>query len=232
MKSKSVAPMAVPRPAAASLGLLFFQRRKATRRGWTRSPLWSSRRPRAGAAVFGRGMRPPLFGGVLGLGPAQLAQLGQYAGLLLGLGFLPRRFGPRRRHDLDVGLRSKPRRHGGLGRGQQRAAFFARLLLVLLFAFQAPRCLLDLVVEIDLGAKPQGYGVLRGQIGGIPMRAIADGGNRRLGRADQPHDLTVLQFRVIAQQPNDGIWPVLTARNGGVARSLLGLDLGDFHFRG
>ena len=149
-----------------------------------------------------------------------------------GFGFLARRFRPHRRHDLDVGLRSKPRRHGGLGRGQQRAAFFARLLLVLLFAFQAPGGLLDLVVEIDLGAKAQGHGILRRQVGGIPMRAIADGGDRRLGRADQPHDLTVLQFGVIAQQPNDGIWPILAARDGGVARSLLGLDLGDLHFRG
>jgi hypothetical protein len=62
------------------------------------------------------------------------------------------------------------------------------------------------------------------------VRAVADGGDGRLGGADQAHDLAVLELRVIAQQPQDRIGPVLAARDGGVAWAGFGLDLGDVDF--
>src|SRR5262245_29471321 len=57
------------------------------------------------------------------------------------------------------------------------------------------------------------------------MRALTDGDDGRLGRADEAHDLRILELGVIAQQPENGIWPILTARNRRVAGPALGLDL-------
>ena len=51
------------------------------------------------------------------------------------------------------------------------------------------------------------------------MGALANRLERVLGRADETHDLRVLQLRLIAQQPEDGVRPVLPARQRGVARA-------------
>ena len=67
--------------------------------------------------------------------------------------------------------------------------------------------------------------VLRLDVGGVPMGAIADRGNGRLGRADQLGNLPVRHFRVILQQPGDGVRPVLPLGDRGVAGAL-GLGLG------
>ena len=58
------------------------------------------------------------------------------------------------------------------------------------------------------------------------MGALADGDDGRLGRADEAHDLRVLELGMVAQEPEDGVRPVLAARHGRVARTALRLDLG------
>src|SRR5215208_2386261 len=63
------------------------------------------------------------------------------------------------------------------------------------------------------------------------MRALADRRDRRLGGADEPHDLAVLELRMIAHQPQDGVGTVLAARNRRIARALFALGLGQAHFR-
>ena len=61
------------------------------------------------------------------------------------------------------------------------------------------------------------------------MGALADRLQRVLGGADEAHDLRVLELAVIAQQPQDGVRPVLPARQWGVAGAarLLGLRRAD-----
>ena len=53
------------------------------------------------------------------------------------------------------------------------------------------------------------------------MGAVAHAGDGGLGGADQPHDLAVLQFRMVAHQPQDRARPLVTTRYRGVARALL-----------
>ena len=83
---------------------------------------------------------------------------------------------------------------------------------------------LDFKVEIDLGAKAERDRIHRRQIGCVPVGAAADLLDGRLGGADQARDLGVLEFGMVAHQPEDGIGPVLALGHRGVARSLaLGL---------
>jgi hypothetical protein len=60
--------------------------------------------------------------------------------------------------------------------------------------------------------------------------AVADRLDGRLGRADQPDDLGILHFRMVAQQPEDGVRPILALRHRRVARRAL-LRLRDAHLR-
>ncbi len=125
---------------------------------------------------------------------------------------------------LRFGLRLCLRR-GGDGSGQQRRALrFDRHRLFL-------GRLLHFEVEIDLRAQPERHRIERRQIGRIPVGALADRVDGRLGGADQPHDLAVLEFGMIAHQPEDGVRPVLAARHRRVARALLRLGFGQAHFR-
>jgi hypothetical protein len=67
------------------------------------------------------------------------------------------------------------------------------------------------------------------------MRAVADLVDGRFGRADQPADLSVGDFRVMPQQPGDGVRFVLPLRHGRVAwpfapRQRLG-NVGFRHFK-
>ncbi len=71
-------------------------------------------------------------------------------------------------------------------------------------------------------AQAQGDRVLRHEVGRVPMRAVADLADRRLRRADKAHDLAVLQFRVIAEQPEDGVRPLVAPGKRCVAGRLLG----------
>ena len=56
--------------------------------------------------------------------------------------------------------------------------------------------------------------------------ALADRLDGRLRRSDQPHDLAVLELRMVAHQPQDGVGTILAARHRRVARALLVLGLG------
>ena len=89
----------------------------------------------------------------------------------------------------------------------------------------------DLEVEVDLRGQAERHRVHRGQAGGVPVGAVADLLDRRLGGADEAHDLRVLQLGVVAQQPEDGVGPVLAARHRRVARPLLALLLRQLHAR-
>jgi len=51
--------------------------------------------------------------------------------------------------------------------------------------------------------------------------AVAHAGDGGLGGADQAHDLRVLQFGVVAHQPQDRARPLVPARHRGIARALL-----------
>src|SRR5882757_713874 len=59
----------------------------------------------------------------------------------------------------------------------------------------------DFEVEINLRTQPQRHGVHGLQVGCVPMGTLAYSRNGRLGGADKPHDLGVLEFRVVAHQP-------------------------------
>ncbi len=69
-------------------------------------------------------------------------------------------------------------------------------------------------------AEAQEHRVTGANVGGVPVGAVAHGGDRGLGGADQLGDLRILQLRVMAQQPGDGVRLVLTLGHGGIARSL------------
>ena len=71
--------------------------------------------------------------------------------------------------------------------------------------------------------------VERGQRLGVPVGAVADLRDGRLGRADQADDLRVLELGMVAQQPEDGVRTVLALRDRGVARALGALDLRHLH---
>ena len=64
----------------------------------------------------------------------------------------------------------------------------------------------------------------------VPVRALADRLDGRLGGADEAHDLRVLQLRMVAHQPEDGVRPVLALRDRRVARAAA-LDLRHAHLR-
>src|ERR1700680_4318469 len=63
------------------------------------------------------------------------------------------------------------------------------------------------------------------------MGSLADRLDRRLGGADEAHDLAVLELGVVAQQPENGIRAVLTPGYRGVARPFLALRLRQPHLR-
>src|SRR6185295_14093637 len=91
------------------------------------------------------------------------------------------------------------RRDGG---GQQRGAarFGDRLLL---------GGALHLEVEIDLRAETKSHRIERLKLRGVPVRALADALDRRFRGTDKAHDLRVLELRMVAHQPENGIRPVL-----------------------
>ena len=60
---------------------------------------------------------------------------------------------------------------------------------------------IDLEIEIELRAEAKRHRVHRLKIGRVPMRAVANGLKRMLGRPDETHDLRILQFGMVAQQP-------------------------------
>ncbi len=95
--------------------------------------------------------------------------------------------------------------------------------------------LAHLHVELKLRAEPERHRIGRLQRRGVPMRAVADRLDGRLGGADEAHDLRVLQLRMVAHQPEDGVRPVLALRHRRVARAAAlhfrhpHLRLGDLH---
>src|SRR4029079_12776595 len=95
----------------------------------------------------------------------------------------------------DLGL-ARLRRRGLFGR-QQGARLLLALAGLLALALEAAGSLLHLGVEIGLRAQAQRDGILRREVRGIPMAALADLRDRRFGRADEAHDLAVLELRVI-----------------------------------
>ena len=90
----------------------------------------------------------------------------------------------------------------------------------------------DLEVEVDLRAKAERHRVHRLQVGRIPVVALANRLQRRLGGADEAHYLRILQFGMVAQQPENGVGPVLPARQRRIARAALLLELGQAHLGG
>jgi hypothetical protein len=69
--------------------------------------------------------------------------------------------------------------------------------------------------------RPSATGSIGCKVGRIPVRAVADLLDRVLGRADQARDLRVLQFRMVAHQPQDRVRAVLALGDRRVARALL-----------
>src|SRR5450432_2606531 len=116
-------------------------------------------------------------------------------------------------------------RHGGLGGRQQSRALGLDIVWLLLGGA------VHLEVEVDLRAEPERYRVEGLQILGVPMGALADRLDGRFGGADQAHYLAVLQFRMVAHQPEDGVGPVLAARDRRIARALLAGGLGQADLR-
>ena len=70
---------------------------------------------------------------------------------------------------------------------------------------------LNFEVEIDLRREAERHRIERREVCRIPVAAIADRLDGRFGGPDQPHDLAVLQLRMVAHQPKDGVRPVLPA---------------------
>ena len=121
--------------------------------------------------------------------------------------------------------RRRGTRGGDLGGDQRLAAVLLDLRAILGGA-------VDLEIEIDLRAEAERHRVHRLQIGGVPVAALADRFQRVLGRADEAHDLRVLQLGMVAQQPEDRVRPVLAARKRRIARAARLLELGHAHLRG
>src|SRR5262252_8577923 len=114
-------------------------------------------------------------------------------------------------------------RSGDLGRQQRRPGLvFGGLFLC---------STMYLEIKINLGAKAKRYRIHGGEIRGVPMGPFADRLNGRFGGADEPHDLAVLQLRVVAHEPKDCVWAVLPAGDRGVARSLFALRFGQTNLR-
>ncbi len=115
---------------------------------------------------------------------------------------------------------------GGFHRFRDRQQRAARLrLLQFTLLLDALRRPFDLGIEIRLRAQAEGHRVLWHEVRRVPVRAVADRLNRRLRGADQPHDLTVPQLRMVPQQPQNRVRPVVTAGNRGIAWPPLRLDL-------
>jgi hypothetical protein len=79
--------------------------------------------------------------------------------------------------------------------------------------------LLDQRVQLQLADQAQGHRIDRLDVGRVPVGAVAhllDGG---LGGAQQAWRSGVGHFRVVAQEPGDGVRTVLAARHRGVARA-------------
>ncbi|EGE58255.1 flagellin C protein [Rhizobium etli CNPAF512] len=74
-------------------------------------------------------------------------------------------------------------------------------------------------VEIDLAAEAERHRIHRREVGGVPVGALADLLDRRFRRADEAGNLRVLQFRMVANEPEDGVRAVLTLGNRGVTRA-------------
>ena len=86
-------------------------------------------------------------------------------------------------------------------------------------------------IELDLRAQAKRHRIHRFDVLRIPMTAIAYFRDRRLGGADQLHDVGIGQFGMVAQQPIDRVRLVLALGNRRIARRLLGLDVRHLVFR-
>ena len=80
-------------------------------------------------------------------------------------------------------------------------------------------------LEFGKGAKAELDRVPGFDVGAVPMRAVAHGRDRRLGRADQLGDLGVGQLGMALQQKSDRIRLVLPFGYRSVARALVLEDL-------
>ncbi|MPL75526.1 hypothetical protein SDC9_21350 [bioreactor metagenome] len=81
------------------------------------------------------------------------------------------------------------------------------------------RGLLHFTVKLRLPAQAERHRVDRGHALDVPMRPVADRGDRRLRRADEAGDLRIGEFRVELDQPQDRIRAVLALRERRVARA-------------
>src|SRR6266481_4143465 len=113
--------------------------------------------------------------------------------------------------------------NGGLRRGEKRGALSLDVDRLLLGGA------VNLEIEIDLRAEAERDRIHGLQVRGVPVGALADRLDGRLGGADEPHDLAVLELGMVAHQPEDGVRAVLAARYRRVARALLLLGLGQPH---
>src|SRR5579859_2364127 len=82
------------------------------------------------------------------------------------------------------------------------------------------------LLKVRLGAQAQGHRIARLDVGRVPVAAVAHLGNGVLGGADQLAELGVGQFRVVLQEPGDGVRLVLALGYRGVAGAL-GLGMSD-----
>src|SRR6516165_3390744 len=89
--------------------------------------------------------------------------------------------------------------NGGLGRGEERGALSLDVDGLLLGGA------VHLEIEIDLRAEAERDRIHGLQVRGVPVGALADRLDGRLGGADEPHDLAVLELGMVAHQPEDGV---------------------------
>ena len=75
-------------------------------------------------------------------------------------------------------------------------------------------------VELDLLGEAERHRVDRGDVGDVPVAAVADRLDGRLGGADELGDLPVRELGVELHQPGDGGGTVLALAERGVARPL------------
>src|ERR1700720_342928 len=90
---------------------------------------------------------------------------------------------------------------------------------------------IDFQIEICLRTEPERDRVGRRQRRRIPMRPVADRLQRGLRGTGEAHNLRILQLRVIANQPEDGIWTILPPRQRRVAGATLAARLRQPHLR-
>src|SRR6516164_8774390 len=105
--------------------------------------------------------------------------------------------------------------NGGLGRGEERGALSLDVDGLLLGGA------VHLEIEIDLRAEAERDRIHGLQVRGVPVGALADRLDGRLGGADEPHDLAVLELGMVAYQPEDGVRALAAARRRRAASALL-----------